>query len=468
MILTPFDRPIDWRHPPLLTLGLSVVLVLVFIFWQLSDVERAHTLDELFQSQLQPIEWELYETHAKRTGQASILPTLTSALAQGDVTTIRQQIGSDVAFVADIQTHGRNYMSAEQLGKWQSAREAFDAEQRKLASQAIGITPTKLRPITFLTYELTQPDGLQLLGVLFFLLTTGVALELGLGSGAVLTAWLGGGIIGGIVYLIANGSGVLSFTGGTAAIASVIGMFLLHFRHTPVRWLGHFTATSLIILPIFLAFLTAGFFVSELRPAELLAQAGGLLSAPLWYFAYNRWFAHNEPAIAPSPATESLDDAYRQQLHLALDAVSRMEFAEAKKRLRDMIKVYPNDSRILAQLFQLEKLTPEHSALDAVARRIFTLGSSDDDALLALTTYREYEKISPEKRALDIETCLKLVIRFSRLGEMKECEKLMKQIIDRKTEHILIPKAALAIAQAYEKLDSPTAAERYREMAGKH
>ncbi len=68
----------------------------------------------------------------------------------------------------------------------------------------------------------------------------------------------------------------------------------------------------------------------------------------------------------------------------------------------------------------------------------------------------------------EIETCLKLVIRFSRMGEMKDCERLMKQVIDRKTEHPLLPKAALAIAQAYEKLDSPTNAERYREMASRN
>ncbi|MBP7179282.1 MAG: hypothetical protein KBA29_09660, partial [Moraxellaceae bacterium] len=191
---------------------------------------------------------------------------------------------------------------------------------------------------------------------------------------------------------------------------------------------------------------------------------GGFVSAPLLYFAYSRWFAHDE-APEEEPEAEDAGDAYRQHLHLALDAIGRMEFVEGRQRLREMIKAYPNDLQILSQLFKLEKLNPENNTFDAVARRIFTLGNTSDGAALALSTYREYEKLSPEKRALDSETCLKLVMRFARLGEMKDSERLMKQVIDRKTDHFLIPKAALAMAQAYEKLDSPNNAERYREMA---
>lgn len=468
MILTPSDYTVDWKHPPRLALGLSITLTLVFVLWHLADIKRERALDELYRSQLQPIEWNLYETHAGRSGQASIMPTLKDAHARGDITTIRRHIGSDDAFVSDIQAQGKNYMSGETFGKWQAARAQFDIERRKLANEAIGITPAKFRPITFLTYGLTQPDGLQLLGVLFLLLSAGIAIELSLGSGALLAAWLGGGVVGGIVYLVANGQGILPLTGGATAAASVTGMFLMHFRSEPTLWLNRIAITSIVILPFWLALLAAGFFVSELRPPELLAQAGGFLSAPLWYFAYSRWFSRDTTPSEPEPGAESIDDTYRQHLHLALDAIGRMEFVEAKKRLRDMIKTYPNDLRVLVQLFQLEKLNPENSALDAVARRIFTLGNTDDGALLALATYREYEKISPDKRALDIETCLKLVIRFSRLGEMKDSERLMKQAIDRKTEHILIPKAALAIAQAYERLDSPINAERYRELAEKH
>jgi membrane associated rhomboid family serine protease len=469
MILTPTDHSIDWKSPPRLALGLSMALILLFVFWHLADLKREQSLDSLYRSQLLPIEWELYETHAGRSGQAAIVAMLKAAHARDDITAIRRQIGSDEAFVADVHAQGRNYMPSEVFSRWQEARKQFDTERHKLAAEAIGITPAQFRPITFLTYTIPQPDAVQLIGVLFLLLTTGIAIELALGSGALLTAWLGGGVVGGMVYLGTNGHGVLPFTGGAAAIASVVGMFLIHFRTSPSRWFNRIDVTSAIILPLWLAFLAAGFFVSGLRGPELLAQAGGLLSAPLWYFSYKRWFALDGDTVTdPKPDVENIDDAYRQQLHLALDAIGRMEFVEARQKLRSLIKTYPNDLRTLVPLFQLEKLSPESHTLDAVARRIFTLDSTDDGARSALLTYREYERISPEKRALDIETCLKLVIRFSRMGEMKDCERLMKQVIDRKTEHPLLPKAALAIAQAYEKLDSPTNAERYREMASRN
>lgn len=464
MIITPPNHPVDWKQPPRLAIGISLVLTLIFVLWNLTDIKREQALDELYQAQLLPIEWELYETHAGRSGQTAILPSLKTAYAHDDIRPIRRYIGGDDAFVLDMRTHGKSYMTDEQFGKWQTAREQFDAERSKLGSQALGINPDQFRPITFLTFSMTQPDQVQLIGTLFFLLGTGLAIELALGSGALLAAWFGGGIIGGLVYLLANGKGALPLSGGGAAAASVAGVFLMHFRLTSTRWFGSLNIPAIVILPIWLAFLAAGFFASALRAPELLAQVGGFVSAPLWYFAYSRWFAHDE-APEEEPEAEDAGDAYRQHLHLALDAIGRMEFVEGRQRLREMIKAYPNDLQILSQLFKLEKLNPENNTFDAVARRIFTLGNTSDGAALALSTYREYEKLSPEKRALDSETCLKLVMRFARLGEMKDSERLMKQVIDRKTDHFLIPKAALAMAQAYEKLDSPNNAERYREMA---
>lgn len=467
MILSPPDYAPDRAQAPRLALGLSIILVLTFVIWHLADMKRVHELNEFYRSHLLAIEWDLYETHAGRSGKASIMPSLKHAAARGDIAKIRSQLGNDDAFVEDIQAQGKSYMPIDTFEKWQAARSQFDIERRKLASQAIGVTPSKFRPITFLTYGLAQPDIFQLIGILFLLLSAGIAIELTLGSGALLTAWLGGGIVGGVVYLAANGSGAQPLTGGGAAIASVAGMFLIHFRTKHTFRFNHIPATSIIILPLWLAFLATGFWVSGLRLPELLAQAGGFLSAPLWYLAYKHWFSRTGQSDEPGLNIESIDDAYRLQLQVALDAIGRMDFLEARQRLREMINAYPNDLRILTQLFQLEKINPESNTFDAVARRIFTLANTDANALIALAIYREYERTSVGKHALDIDTSLKLVIRFAKLGELKDSERLMKQVIDRKAEHMLLPKAALAIAQTYEKQGLPNKAERYREMAEK-
>ena len=131
MIISPVDHPFDWKHPPRLVTGLSLIIVLIFVFWSLADQRREAAMDALYQSRLQAIEWELYETHAGRTGQGSILPTLRSALAAGDVRTVRSYIGSDDHFVNDVRQNGLSYMPPVTYDQWRAAR-----DRRSAASSA--------------------------------------------------------------------------------------------------------------------------------------------------------------------------------------------------------------------------------------------------------------------------------------------------------------------------------------------
>lgn len=466
MLMTPLTPPVDWKNPPRLALGLSLLLSLLFVFWHGADMERQRAMDAQYRQSLLAIEWELYETHAGRSGQIAVMEHLKEAHRTGDVSVLRRYIGTDDSFVADMTNTGGNYIAPDIYNAWKSARSGFDDERSKLAEEALGIDPERFRPITFLTYSLVQPDVIQFIGVLLLLLTAGFALEVALGSGAVLAGFLGGGLIGAMTYLLANGNNVLILTGGGAAAASLTGMALAHFRAGPVRWLGSVQFSAILLLLLWLTVFGAEILLTEERLPELAAQLAALLFGPLWYFAHQRWFAHDADGqdVAPEPETD-LDDAYRHQLHEALEAIARMDFVGARKRLRELVKAYPHDLRALSQLYQVEKLEPQSDTFSAVARRLFQLANTDDGVHTALLAYREYDRLSENKRALDTETVLKLVMRFARVGEVKDGEKLMKLVLDRKASHALLPKAALAMAQACEQLQDNSRAERYRELA---
>ncbi len=468
MLLTPIDHPFNWKQPPRLVLGLSLVLALIFVFWHGADEKRVQTLQAQYERELLPIEWPLYETHLLRAGQRHTLERLKQARADGDTATLTRYLGTDASFVESLRMHGKDYLPEEQLERWSASRERFDDAHRKLAAEALGVDPQNFRPITFLTFNLVGESSLQFLGALLFLLTAGMALELALGSGAVLAGFLGGGLAGAIVYLLANGGGVLPLTGTGAAIGGIVGMFTTHFRLQPVTWFGSAQLTALIIPALWLVFVVAQFFLTELRLPELLAQLGGLLSAPVWYLVYQRWFAHESDGQEETTAVSESDAdlEYREQLQQALEAVARMEFPDAQKRLRELVKRYPQDMRVITQLYHLEKLTPDSTTFDAVSRRLFQLSTHlEDGARAILPIYRDYDKLSMEKRALDTETSLKLVMRFARIGEVKEAEKLMKALLARKASHALLPKAALALSQAFEQLHDPARAEQYRDLA---
>lgn len=468
MLAIPVDRPLHWKSPPRLVLALCLLLGLVFMLWHSADRQRAADMDALYRQHLMALEWSVYETHAGRTGQIAALRQLQEAHRMGDLDMLRRYIGEDDGFVAEMNENGASYVEPTVFKAWQRERALFDAERRKLSAKALGVDPEEFRPITFLTHTLISQDALQLLGILILLLSAGFALEMAVGSGALLAGWIGGGLIGAVTYLLLNGNNVLPLAGGSAAAAGVTGMALAHFRTAPLLWFTRLRFSAVLLPLLWLALLGADILLGERRLPELAASVTGLLAGPLLYLAHQRWFAHPQDVVeteAPAPESDT-DEAYREQLAQALDAVARMEFNEARKRLRELVKAYPRDLRVLWQLYQLEKLTPGSDTYDAVARRLFNLGSTDDDSRSALQVYREYDRLSEHKRALDTETSLKLVMRFARLGEVKEAEKVMKTVLDRKAPHALLPKAAAALAQAFEKLADPARAERYRELAG--
>lgn len=465
MIITPVDHPFSWKNPPRLVLGLSLVLTLVFVFWHMADRKREQVLDELYRTQLLSIEWELYETHAGRSGQVSAMAALKQAHANGDITPLRRYIGSDDRFVEDVRSNGLSYLPPATFESWKSARETLDAERSKISVQALGIDPEEFRPITFLAYSLIQPDALHLICVVLLLLSAGAALELALGTGAVLAGAIGGGFVGAVVYLVANGKGVLPMAGGMAAVSAITGMYLMHFRNNPVIWFGSARFNAAFLTLPWLAAVVAGYFVSGQRPAETAAQVAALLSGPLWLVIYQRWFTREDIELEALPEEEpeaDIDLVYREALQKALDAVARLDFSEGQKRLREMVKAYPQDMRVLVQLYHLEKLSPTSSSFDAVARRLFSLTGGEDTEVLKI--YRDYQRTSSEQRALDIETSMKMVARLTRMSEVMEADKLMRKVLEKNTTHPLISKTAQALGDALERMQEPTRARFYRQL----
>lgn len=466
MIITPVDHPVNWKNPPRLVLGLCLLLTLIFVFWHMADRQREQALDEIYRTRLLSIEWELYETHAGRTRQSSVIPQLKAAYANGDIRPIRRYIGSDDGFIADVQSNGLSYMPPVTFAAWKRGRETFDAERTKVSVQALGVDPEEFRPITFLAYGLVQPDAVHLIMVLVLLLSAGFALELALGSGVVLAGAIGGSVIGAIVYLLINGRGVLPMAGGMVAASTLCGMFLMHFRTSPVVWFGKARQSAVLLALLWLATVVVGYFVSGSRPAEIAAQVAALASGPLWLLVHQRWFTHDTDELEVLPVAAAEEEAdfdliYRESLQKALDAVARLDFSEGQKRLREMVKAYPQDVRVLTQLYHLEKLNPATSAYDAVARRLFGMSGEDVEIM---KIYRDYQRNSPEQRALDIETSLKMVARMTRMNEVMEADKLMRKVLEKNSTHPLIPKVAQALGDALDRLQEPTRARFYRQL----
>lgn len=471
MLLIPLDRPFDWKNPPRLALGICLLLLLIFIPWHAADLRLEKELATEYRERLLNIEWPLYETHALKTGQRTMLKKLQAEYSAASedpdrLDNVALYVLMDDGFVGAMKESGKDYLTPAQFNAWQDARDAIDPKRSRLSGRALGVDPQQgTRPITLLTFGLVQADFMQLVAALLLLLTVGICMELALGSGAVLAGVLGGSVTGAIGFMLSNGSDVLPLSGAGVGAAAVMGMYLMHFKAGKVRALNRFEIPAYSLALLWLLLVAAEFIISELRMSELVARITALASGPLWAFAYAKWFVNAAdfmPVISSEETEDEKDVAYRQQLNQALDAVARLEFTQAQKQLREMIRQYPSDMRVLTQLYNVEKLTPAGAGYDAVARRLFNFSAADNDQLV-LRTYRDYLRYSPRKAALDLETSLKLVTRFTRMNEVMEADKLMRQVLEMKQPHPLIQKTALALADALERLREPSKARFLRQ-----
>lgn len=463
MFLLPKNYVFDIKNPPRLTLAMLAVLTLIFLAWPRLDIDRQVSLDQQYINELMKIEWPLYETHLLKTRQSSLLTELQESYAREEYEPIAQQLGADKAFVQSLHTNGADYLDSEVYSNWQQSRNAYDSEHKKLSSSAIGLNAQDFRPITFITHQLLENSWTTLLGHVILLVTAGLVIEVLFGGMALLVLMLGGGLLGGITFLLLNSNSVIPYIGAGASISAVVSAFLYRLRNEKLYLLGKTPITPWLIAGIWCAVIAAEFLFVNASWQRLLPQIIALLAGPFLLIAYERWLKPSDVVVVEVEEVDN-DLVYREQLNKTLQVIGNMQFEEAKKQLRELVKAYPRDLRVLEQLYKVEKLSPQSDTFEAVARRLFNLSNTDEAAQICLNIYRDYSKLTHDSRALDMDTTLKLVLRFARLGEVKEAEKLMRSAIDKKISHALLPKAAHSLAVAFEKLQDSSRANYYREF----
>jgi membrane associated rhomboid family serine protease len=451
MLLAPSEKPFDYRKPPRLSLGLAALL-LMLSFW-LFPADEAHRrhLNETYAAELLNVEWPLYPPFLSQTGKALQLKPLEEARAAADTDRLTQQLGYDRAFVDNLYEGGKAYLDAETFSRWSESRNRFDAERNLLSSQILGLDPQRFRPVTFISHALTDTNLYSVLLSVIVLLLVGMAAEWMMGSGALLTAWLAGSISGGLVFWITHTGTMTPLTGSAHASAAVLGLAAWQFRHRgslrlmdSALTLGGWIIAALAVAVVGMQIMWHQF---DLRWAVsmLIAVGSGVAVA----IAHHHWFLRQEDETEFQPVEESqTNETYRQDLNQVMVKLSQMQFVAAEKNIRSLLERYPEDKRLLEQLYHLLKLNPSSLEFEEVAFSMLTLPNRPESNHVSLRIYRDYLKRSQTFVAMDDNTGLQLVLRFTRIGALREAEDIFKRVLESNRQAPLLAKAAAALSQA--------------------
>jgi membrane associated rhomboid family serine protease len=98
-----------------------------------------------------------------------------------------------------------------------------------------GFVPAHITPARLLTHQFLHADGLHLFFNMLFLWAVGGILELALGVGRFLAAYLGGGAAAALAHAAANLGSAEPAIGASGAVAALVGVFALIYGREQVR-----------------------------------------------------------------------------------------------------------------------------------------------------------------------------------------------------------------------------------------
>ncbi len=472
-MIVPLARRPDWRRPPVVTLALILINVLVYFGAQLDDAQVEHeAFDYYFSTALPEIELPAYRHYLDDPDNPTQYPALRLYL---------DEQGSDFErALAETMIHDGPFMQRLSAGRiitpgsphyarWRRLRADFEA--RLNASTTYRFAQVNIRPslLTAFTSMFLHGGFDHLLGNMIFLFLFGYVVEAVLGRGLYLAGYLLSGLFASGLYLLAEpDSGQLAL-GASGAIFGLSGMYVvlfglrkIRFFYTLLFYFGYFRAPAIILLPVWLIYQLYEYLFAPSN-VNNLAHIGGLLGGTLFALALRRWGA-------PVIDLDYLDEEDRQRRFderyaEGLAALSRMDAARARHIFRELAAEQPDNVNLMIQRYNVAKLQPDDDEIHAAARRLLTLPAADPVTVkLQHETFVDYvRRVQPRVR-LSPEEMMNLALRFAARGFLEEAEKIIVHLTRRLGDFRRNPEGLMALVTHFRRANQRQKAEHYLRL----
>ena len=470
-MLVPLDRVPDWRHPPIVTLLLILVNVLIFFTWQINDDQYIHNADNFyFSTELPELELTRYREYHENPLNPTEFPDAHYYILNDEVNdnALYQIMRIDGPFLEQLINDEIIVPSSTDYPTWKSLRKQYDEKMDQVTSYRFSLINIQPSLVTMLTSMFLHADISHLVGNMVFLFLFGFVVEMTLGRRLYFASYIVSGFSANLLWLIMEPHNAAWALGASGAIFGLAGMYTvlfgmrkIRFFYTLLFYFDYIKAPAIILLPIWLGYQLFDQLFSE-DNINNLAHIGGLLSGALI-----AWLAKK---YSTSINIEYLDEeenknAFKKQYEEGLRAVSQMENEKARRIFSELEEQQPDNIELLLQMFNLEKLHPEQEGIHKYAKKIFELKNND-----AATVKMQYEifmdyvtRVQPNVR-LKPELMLTLALRFARYDYLEEAEKLVLHLTTRATDFQRNPEGLMALVTHYQRTNNMSKANKYYTM----
>ncbi|MBU3058302.1 rhomboid family intramembrane serine protease [Pseudomonas indica] len=371
MLILPAEHPLDWKKPPVMTLLLILLNVLIYFGYQGGDEQRWETAIEAYlDAGLLNRERPLFldDFGSRRKLEADEQRAL-AAMRRSDLAGL---------ILSDLQFENRlHHEPAYQTDTgWQAARRKVEAERDKVSSMRFGFIPAKFSVQGLFGAMFLHGSFDHLLGNMIFLFIFGFALEIALGRWLYLGLYLLSGVASHLLWWIMDPVWVTG-VGASGAISGLMGMYLgvyglrrINFFYWLGPMFGYFRAPALWILPVWMGKELYGLLLAD-DNVNYYAHLGGLGAGflSIWLprlvgrLKVDEAYLHKEDPDAP----------FKRELAALDQAIGRFALEQAASRGLDLLSRYPGRQELLERLYPVAKSRQDAALMTALLKQVFAL-----------------------------------------------------------------------------------------------
>ena len=442
MLIIPVERQLDWRKPPLMTLAIILINVLVFFLYQSQDSELLESaVDQYLEADLTPLEAPVYldylerRIRLKQDDRMELATAVSEAIEDKDAEWLAYVILLDPGFYAMLVDEGKLFWQNETYFEWKEIRSNIVENYiDNISARRLGLIPADVQLSDLVGYQFLHGGIGHLLGNMVFLFLLGFTVERALGKSKYLIAYLLCGVLSGLFFAAFDSQSLVPLVGASGSISGLMGMYVAIFGLQKIRffyflgvYFNYFTAPALAILPIWIGKEVYDYWLGEASRVAYMAHAGGLIAgAGMVWLLGKSWLQIKEEFYEPDEAEQ--DDEFRKNYAKALSLVSQMEFTQAKSRFAALYKQYPDNIGMLEHLYHLEKLDHHDNKYHQHAKQLIDASLKKNVFSLMLDTYKDYlGRVGTDSR-LDVVYHNKVLYACLRHDSVKEAERAFENL----------------------------------------
>ncbi len=429
MFLIPFERSIDWRRPPVMTLTLLLINFIVYFGLQSgSDEQMEEALHYYLHSELPALEFPAYL--ARLGEQVGEEPPQWQALEEDEAALLVIQLQGDSEFLE--QLHGQQLISPahEQFVEWQAARTHFEALWSAPFTQRYLFNTAQPSLLTLFTSIFMHGSAEHLIGNMVVLVLVGLAVEMALGSLLYLGFYLISGAGAGGLYYLAHSHEAAMVLGASGAISGVMALYAVLFGRRRIRffysllfYFDYVKAPAYIMLLLWLGNELFQLHLGGPGNVAYEAHIGGLLTGALLGVAAKlKGNAVDEHYLDADIQREARQQRFQQGLRL----IAQLQVEQGIALFKALHEEQPEELEVLVQLFKATSLRPGSELHHYAAIRL--LAPEQEGLLTAQRShdiFTSYLSSTQGKIRLSPNQLLVLTRRFAKADLSETAERIL-------------------------------------------